>query len=80
MEPRSPPPPWTSASSGRKFRTNPEFDNGFKEQWELFLRHVVLDEPWHWDLLAGARGVQLAELGLKSAAEGRRIAVPELTL
>ncbi|MBB5895480.1 putative dehydrogenase [Kutzneria kofuensis] len=59
---------------------NTEFDNGFKEQWELFLRHVVLDEPWHWDLLAGARGVQLAELGLKSAAEGRRIAVPELTL
>jgi predicted dehydrogenase len=59
---------------------NREFDNGFKEQWELFLRHVVLDEPWHWDLLAGARGVQLAELGLKSAAEGRRVAVPELTL
>jgi predicted dehydrogenase len=59
---------------------NTVFDNGFKEQWELFLRHVVLDEPWDWDLLAGARGVQLAELGLKSAAEGRRIAVPELTL
>ncbi|QUQ62864.1 Gfo/Idh/MocA family protein [Kutzneria sp. CA-103260] len=59
---------------------NTEFDNGFKEQWELFLRHVVLDEPWHWDLLAGARGVQLAELGLRSAAEGRRIEIPELTL
>jgi len=59
---------------------NTEFDNGFKEQWELFLRHVVLDEPWHWDLLAGARGVQLAELGLKSAAEGRRVEIPELTL
>ncbi|MFI9384901.1 Gfo/Idh/MocA family protein [Kutzneria sp. NPDC052558] len=58
---------------------NAEFDNGFKAQWELFLRHVVLDEPWHWDLLAGARGVQLAELGLKSAAEGRRIEIPELT-
>ena len=59
---------------------NTEFDNGFKEQWELFLKHVVLDEPWHWDLLAGARGVQLAELGLRSAAEGRRFEVPELTL
>jgi predicted dehydrogenase len=59
---------------------NAEFDNGFKEQWELFLRHVVLDEPWTWDLLAGARGVQLAELGLRSAAEGRRVEVPELTL
>ncbi|SDK97299.1 Gfo/Idh/MocA family protein [Streptomyces indicus] len=59
---------------------NGEFDNGFKVQWELFLRHVALDEPYHWDLLAGARGVQLAELGLKSSAEGRRYDVPELTL
>ncbi|MEV8117641.1 Gfo/Idh/MocA family protein [Streptomyces xiamenensis] len=59
---------------------NAEFDNGFKAQWELFLRHVVLDEPYSWDLLAGARGVQLAELGLKSSAEGRRLDVPELSL
>ncbi|MFE1358794.1 Gfo/Idh/MocA family protein [Streptomyces harbinensis] len=59
---------------------NTEFDNGFKAQWELFLRHVVLDEPYTWDLLAGARGVQLAELGLKSSAEGRRLDVPELSL
>ncbi|MGK5447031.1 MULTISPECIES: Gfo/Idh/MocA family protein [Streptomyces] len=57
-----------------------EFDNGFKAQWELFLRHVALDEPYTWDLLAGARGVQLAELGLASAAEGRRLDVPELSL
>ncbi|WP_151769843.1 Gfo/Idh/MocA family protein [Streptomyces abyssomicinicus] len=56
------------------------FDNGFKAQWELFLRHVFLDEPYTWDLLAGARGVQLAELGLRSSAEGRRLDVPELTL
>ncbi|PJE94148.1 oxidoreductase [Streptomyces carminius] len=56
------------------------FDNGFKAQWELFLRHVALDEPYTWDLLAGARGVQLAELGLASAAEGRRLDVPELVL
>ncbi|MCF3961340.1 Gfo/Idh/MocA family protein [Streptomyces fuscigenes] len=59
---------------------NAEFDNGFKAEWELFLRHVVLDEPFAWDLLAGARGVQLAELGLRSHAEGRRFDVPELTL
>jgi predicted dehydrogenase len=56
------------------------FENGFKAQWELFLRHVVLDEPYGWDLVAGARGVQLAELGLRSSAEGRRLDVPELTL
>ncbi|NYI05101.1 Gfo/Idh/MocA family protein [Allostreptomyces psammosilenae] len=59
---------------------NDTFDNGFKAQWELFLKHVVADEPWSWDLLAGARGVQLAELGLRSAREGRRLDVPELTL
>ncbi|WP_443059485.1 Gfo/Idh/MocA family protein [Streptomyces sp. NBC_00435] len=59
---------------------NSPADNGFKAQWELFLRHVVLDEPWQWDLLAGARGVQLADLGLRSSAEGRRLVVPEVAL
>ena len=42
------------------------YDNAFKVQWELFLRHVVKDEPFVWDLLAGAKGVQLAEKGLES--------------
>lgn len=59
---------------------NADFDNGFKAQWELFLRHVYADAPYHWDLLAGARGVQLAELGLKSSAGGRRLDVPEISL
>jgi predicted dehydrogenase len=57
---------------------NEEFDNGFKAQWEMFLRHIAEDAPYTWDLWAGARGVQLAELGLQSAREGRRIDVPEL--
>ncbi|TDB80049.1 MULTISPECIES: Gfo/Idh/MocA family protein [unclassified Micromonospora] len=57
---------------------NDEFDNGFKVQWEAFLRHVVAGDPFGWDFLAGARGVQLAELGLESAREGRRVEVPEL--
>ena len=59
---------------------NSEFDNGFKAQWEQFLTHVVADTPFPYDLLAGAKGVQLAELALLSAAEGRRVDVPELTL
>ncbi|MEU4379756.1 Gfo/Idh/MocA family protein [Micromonospora echinofusca] len=59
---------------------NEEFDNGFKVQWEAFLRHVVAGEPFPWDFLAGARGVQLAELGLRSAREGARLDVPELDL
>ncbi|MFI7098578.1 Gfo/Idh/MocA family protein [Streptomyces sp. NPDC050161] len=51
--------------------------NAFKMQWELFLRHVVCDEPWRWDLAAGARGVHLAELGVRSARLGRRLEVTE---
>ncbi|GAA0805255.1 Gfo/Idh/MocA family protein [Spirilliplanes yamanashiensis] len=57
---------------------NDEYDNGFKAQWEIFLRHVAEDAPYTWDLWSGARGVQLAELGLQSAREGRRVEVPEL--
>ncbi|MCX4759224.1 Gfo/Idh/MocA family protein [Kitasatospora purpeofusca] len=59
---------------------NAEFDNGFKVQWELFLRHVVTGSEYRWDLLEGAKGVQLAELGLRSAREGRRLDVPDLSL
>ncbi|WP_328633391.1 Gfo/Idh/MocA family protein [Streptomyces sp. NBC_00356] len=59
---------------------NTEFDNGFKVQWELFLQHVYAGADYHWDLLAGARGVQMAELGLKSSTEGRRLDVPEISL
>ncbi|WP_436498769.1 Gfo/Idh/MocA family protein [Actinokineospora sp. HUAS TT18] len=62
----------------RQVPDNEEFDNGFKAQWELFLRHVVTGSPYQWDLLEGAKGVQLAELALRSAREGRRVAVPEL--
>jgi predicted dehydrogenase len=57
---------------------NQTFDNGFKVQWELFLRYVVCDEPFPWTLLAGAKGVQLAELGLQSWQERRWLDVPSL--
>jgi predicted dehydrogenase len=42
------------------------YENAFKQQWELFLRHVVKDEPFRWNLLEGAKGLQLAEKGLES--------------
>jgi predicted dehydrogenase len=42
------------------------FDNAFKREWEIFLRHVVKDEPFRWDLLQAAKGVQLAEAGIES--------------
>jgi predicted dehydrogenase len=54
---------------------NEEFGNGFKVQWEAFLRHVVLGTPFPWDFASGVRGVRLAELALRSAAEGRRLRV-----
>ncbi len=59
---------------------NQLFDNAFKVQWEMFLRHVVCDEPFRYDLLQGAKGVQLAELGLRSWRERCWVDVPELTL
>jgi predicted dehydrogenase len=55
-----------------------EYDNAFKSQWELFLRHVVSDHPFRWDLLEGAKGVQLAEKGLESWTTGKRMEIPEL--
>ncbi|SIQ75330.1 Gfo/Idh/MocA family protein [Micromonospora avicenniae] len=58
---------------------NALIDNGFKVQWEQFVRHVVEDAPNPYDLLSGARGVQLAEAGLRSSREGRRVELTELT-
>ena len=57
---------------------NIEYDNAFKIQWELFLRHLALDEPFPWTLREGARGVQLAELGMQSWQEKRWVDVPGL--
>ncbi|MBW4781150.1 Gfo/Idh/MocA family oxidoreductase [Rhodococcus fascians] len=59
---------------------NADLDNGFKLQWEEFLRDVVAERPHRYGLLSAARGVQLAELGLRSSAEGRRLDVPEIAL
>nr|WP_127507571.1 Gfo/Idh/MocA family oxidoreductase [Actinoplanes solisilvae] len=57
---------------------NEVFVNGFRAQWEQFLRYVAEDGPYTGDLWAGARGVQVAELGLRSSQEGRRLELPEL--
>jgi len=47
------------------------FDNAFKAQWELYIRHVVEDAPFPWNLREGAKGVQLVEAGLQSWRERR---------
>jgi len=54
------------------------FDNAFKAQWELFLKHVVTGSPFPWNLKEGAKGVQLAEKGLESWARKTWVEVPEL--
>lgn len=48
-----------------------EYDNAFKIQWELFIRHCVSDEPFPWDLRSAAAGVCLAEAGNRSAQQQR---------
>jgi predicted dehydrogenase len=57
---------------------NRVYDNAFKAQWELFLKHVVQGGPFRWNLFEGAKGVQLAELGMRSWNERRWIDVPAL--
>jgi predicted dehydrogenase len=59
---------------------NEVFENGFKVQWEQFIRDVVSGTPHPYDLVSGARGVALAEAGLRSDREGRRVDLPELRL
>ena len=63
---------WTKVSEEE------EFDNAFKAQWELFLKHVVLDTPFPWNLMEGAKGVQLAELGIESWQKKTWINIPDL--
>jgi predicted dehydrogenase len=62
----------------QKVPDNRAYDNAFKIEWELFIRHVFDGGEFRWGLLEGAKGVQLAELGHKSWAERRWIDVPAL--
>jgi predicted dehydrogenase len=54
------------------------YDNGFKVEWEMFIRHLYDEAPFKWTLLEGAKGVQLAEAGLQSWKERRWIDIPAL--
>ena len=62
----------------QKMPNNQSYDNAFKVEWELFVRHLFEGTPFRWDLREGAKGVQLAELGLQSWRERRWIDVPAL--
>jgi predicted dehydrogenase len=74
------PNPIDFAASWQTVPDNGEFDNGFLVQWEQFLRHVVRDEPFPYDFLSGAKGVQLAEAGLQAWRERRFVDLPALAL
>ncbi len=54
------------------------FENAFKVQWEYFLRHVAEDTPFRWNLMEGAKGVQLAEKAYESSDRRAWVAVPPL--
>lgn len=54
------------------------YDNAFKIQWELFLKHVVRNDPFPWDLKEGAKGVQLAEKGIESWEKRCWVNIPGL--
>ena len=62
----------------QKMPEHREYDNAFKAEWELFIRHLFEGTPFQWNLLEGAKGVQLAELGHKSWAERRWVDLPPL--
>ncbi|MCM3227299.1 Predicted dehydrogenase [Terribacillus saccharophilus] len=57
---------------------NRTYDNGFKIQWELFLKHIEEDTAFPWDLLEGAKGTQLSDLGLEAWREKKWVTVPSL--
>ncbi|MBL8571985.1 MAG: Gfo/Idh/MocA family oxidoreductase [Phreatobacter sp.] len=64
----------------QKMPDNATYDNGFKVQWEMFIRHVVEDAPYKYGLIEGAKGVQLVECALQSWKERRWVDVPNLTV
>ncbi|SFT33982.1 Predicted dehydrogenase [Actinopolyspora lacussalsi subsp. righensis] len=82
----TPKPVWNpDIPSGERFREqwspvpdNEEFGNGFKAQWERFLHDVLRDRDHPYDFFAGARGIQLAEAGLRSSSTGQRVQLENL--
>jgi len=54
------------------------YENAFKAEWELFIRHVCEGVPFRWNLLEGAKGLQLVDCALKSWRSRRWVDVPGL--
>jgi len=85
--PATPRPVWNPDLAGEiryrddwlKLPDQREYENAFRAQWVLFLRHLVCDEPFPWDVLEGARGVQLAERVLEASGKREWLDLPDLT-
>ncbi len=61
-----------------RVETRATYDNAFKVQWEMFLRHVLEDAPFPHGFWQAARALQLVEAGMRSCAERSWIEVPEM--
>jgi len=67
-------------SGWQRVPDNEVYDNGFRAQWEMFIRHVAEDAPYRFTLAEGAKGVQLVECATQSWKERRWVDVPPLTI
>jgi predicted dehydrogenase len=84
---RTPKPVWNpDIPTDQDFRSqwdevpdNTEFGNGFRAQWEHYLRDVIAGRPHPYDFMSAVRGLELVEAGLRSSAEGRRVALETRT-
>jgi predicted dehydrogenase len=72
------PQPIKFAETWSEVPDSASYDNGFKTEWEMFIRHLFEGAPFKWTLVEGAKGVQLAEAGLKSWKERRWIDIAPL--
>lgn len=72
------PQPINFFESWTKVPDQENYDNAFKAQWELFLKHIVKGDPFPWNLLEGVKGVQLAEKGIESWEKRCWVDIPEI--
>ncbi len=70
--------PFKFVDQWQEVPNNQIYDNAFKIQWELFLKHVVNNEPFRWNLMEGAKGVQMADKGLESWTKRQWVTIDPL--
>lgn len=71
------PDPHDYWSNWEEIDVDEEFENGFKAQWEEYIKSLAEGTPYPYDFASGARGVRLAEIGYESAQKQTKVRVPE---